>query len=242
MRLRFFILLLSLLCLAIPNFAQGEAVEVTEEPLPVAPQTVEVRAADYLRLYGDFYLVDPARPTVILLHEMYANRTSWHPLLRPLLENGYNLLAVDIRGWGQTRGSINWSKAINDVSVWTAWLRDVAGVRPDTIHMMGGSMGSTIAIRACANDELCRSAIAISPGWSYYGYSVETAITVHPVLAIYAERDRWPALGVPDMQAAAPDTVSVQVYPGNQHGKHLVDEQLDAMTALILDWLASHSE
>jgi len=237
-----FIILLAALFLAVPNFAQEEAVpEATEEPLPIAAQTVEVRAEDRLRLYGDFYLVNPERPTVILLHEMYANRSSWKPLLRPLLENGYNILAVDIRGWGATRGGINWYKAINDVSAWTTWLREEVGVRPDLIHMMGGSMGSTIAIRACANDELCRSAIAISPGWSYYGYGIEEAITKKPVLAIYAERDRWPALGVPQMIETSPDTVTAQIYEGNLHGKYLVDEQLDNMTAVILNWLAAHS-
>jgi hypothetical protein len=103
-------------------------------------------------------------------------------------------------------------------------------------------MGSTIAIRACANDELCRSAIAISPGWSYYGYSIEAAISMKPVLAIYAERDRWPALGVPEMLETSPDTVAVQTYEGNLHGKYLVDEQLEDISLVILNWLAGHSE
>lgn len=242
MRSKFIILLLTTLFLVVPNFAQEATPEATEEPLPVAPQIVEVRAEDRLRLYADFYFVDPERPTVILLHELYTNRASWNPLLRPLLEHGYNVLAVDIRGWGSTRGSINWYKAFEDVSAWTTWLREEIGVRPDTIHMMGSSMGSTVAIRACANDELCRSVIAISPGWAYYDYSIETAITMHPVLAIYAERDRWPALGIPQMLETSPDTIAVQTYEGNLHGKDLVDEQLEHMTGVILGWLTRHSE
>lgn len=240
MRFRLIIVVLSMLLLALPNLAQEEA--PTEAPLPIEPMIVETRAEDRLRLYGDLYLVDPNRPTVLLLHEMYTNRASWHPLLRPLLEHGYNVLAVDIRGWGSTRGSINWSRAIDDSAIWMTWLREEVGVRPDVIHTMGSSMGSTLAIRSCANDALCRSAIAISPGWSYYGYSIEDAVTMHPVLAIYAERDRWPALGVPDMLKVAPDTLSVQIYPGNKHGKLLVDEQLEEMSSLILGWLAAHSE
>lgn len=237
------IILLIVLFLGVPNLAQEEAVaETTEEPLPVAAQIVETRAQDHWRLYGDFYLVDPERPTVLLLHEMYTDRSSWNPLLPPLLENGYNILAVDIRGWGSTRGAINWSRAIDDVGIWMTWLREEAGVNPELIHTMGSSMGSTLAIRGCANDEFCRSAIAISPGWSYYGYSVEEAIAIKPVLAIYAERDRWPALGVPEMSETSPDTVSVQMYPGNQHGMLLVEEQFESITDLILDWLAAHSE
>lgn len=242
MRLRILILLLTALFLTLPNFAQEEAApEATEEPLPIEPQIVETRGEDRLQLYGDFYLVNPERPTVILLHEMYTTRASWNLLLRPLLEHGYNVLAVDIRGWGSTRGAINWSRSIDDVGIWMTWLREEAGVHPHLIHTMGSSMGSTLAIRSCANDELCRSAIAISPGLRYYGYSVEEAITMKPVLAIYAERDRWPSLGVPEMLELAPDTLSVQIYEGNPHGMLLVEEELEAMTPLILDWLAAHS-
>lgn len=243
MRLRILILLLTALLLTLPNFAQEEAnPEATEEPLPVVPQIVETRGEDRLRLYGDFYFVDPERPTLILLHEMYTTRGSWNSLLRPLLEHGYNVLAVDIRGWGSTRGAINWSRAIDDVGIWMTWLREEVGVHPHLIHTMGSSMGSTLAIRGCANDEHCRSAIAISPGLSYYGYSVEEAVTMKPVLAIYAERDRWPSLGVPEMLELAPDTLSVQTYDGNPHGMLLVEEQLEPMTPLILEWLAAHSE
>jgi uncharacterized protein len=243
MRLRILILLLTTFFLTLPSLAQEEVnPEATEEPLPVVAQIVEARGDDRLRLYGDFYLVNPERPTVILLHEMYTNRASWNPLLRPLLENGYNVLAVDIRGWGSTRGAINWSRAIDDVGIWMTWLREEAGVRPDAIHTMGSSMGSTLAIRACANDEFCRSAIAISPGLSYYGYSVKDAIIMKAVLAIYAERDRFPALGVPEMLEIAPDTLSVQTYAGNKHGMLLVEEELEPITTLILEWLAAHNE
>ena len=64
---------------------------------------------------------------------LYARRSSWDVLLEPLLRGGYNVLAIDVRGHGTTRGGIDWNLAIEDNALWFAWLRDVAQVRPDAI-------------------------------------------------------------------------------------------------------------
>lgn len=238
------LLVMSALCLlwvTVVN-AQDDATmpEATPEPLPIPAQVIEIDALDGLDLTADFYLVDPARPTVILIHEMYTDRTSWDPLLLPLIANSYNILVPDVRGWGETRGAINWYDAVDDVSVWFTWLRETAGVNPEAIHTVGSSMGSTLAINGCANDEFCRSSVAISPGWRYYGISVEETIATRQSLVIYAERDRWPALGVPDMEAAAPDTLTVITYAGNAHGMDLFTEQQETIVVEIINWLNTH--
>src|SRR5690349_206280 len=95
-RMKFRVLLLCLLLgvfALVPAQAQGTAVETA--------------APDGLTLKGDFYLVDVNRPTVLLLHELYTNRTSWQPYIGTLTGAGYNVLAVDLRGMGQTRGRMN---------------------------------------------------------------------------------------------------------------------------------------
>ncbi len=219
--------------------AQEQITLPAGEGVPDA-QAVSVRADDRLTLHGDFYLSDPDRPTVLLLHQLYTTRASWQPLLAPLHESGYNVLAVDLRGFGATRGMINWFQAVDDVQIWLDWLRAEGGVRADDIHMMGSSMGATLAINGCAADDLCRSVIALSPGWDYYRVSVAETIAVKPVLAIYTENDRWPALGVPRMIAAAPDTLSVDVYAGNAHGMDMVTDQYETLVPRVLAWLAAH--
>jgi pimeloyl-ACP methyl ester carboxylesterase len=238
------LILLIILLIALPTIAQDDTEpepETTPEPLPIPAQLITIDAADGLDLVADFYLLDPANPTVILLHEIYKDRTSWNQLLLPLIANGYNILTPDIRGgWGDTRGSINWFKAVDDVEVWFTWLREEAGVNPELIHTIGSSMGSSLAIVGCANDELCRSAIAISPGWNYYRINIGDSITVRPVLGIYAENDRWPALGIPQMLDTAPDLFSAIAYEGNAHGMNLFANEQETIVVAIIEWLNAH--
>ena len=205
------------------------------------PQTVAIPATDGLALAGDFYLVDAQHPTVLLLHELYTTRASWNVLIGTLTGAGFNALAVDLRGYGSTGGAINWNQAVVDVQTWLNWLRSGAGVRGDAISIVGSSMGSTLAIVGCANDPACRTAVALSPGWAYYGIGVENALeTGRPVLAIYAKDDSWPKQGIPRMQSTAGDSLTVQTYEGNAHGMLLFDTNGDTLIPLIVSWLSAH--
>jgi pimeloyl-ACP methyl ester carboxylesterase len=205
---------------------------------------VEATAPDGLTLKGDFYLVDVNRPTVLLLHELYTSRTSWQPYIGTLTSAGYNVLAVDLRGMGQTRGKQNWTAAVGDVAVWMNWLRMTAGVRGDAISTMGSSIGSSLAIVGCAQDAACKTAVALSPGWNANGISVEAALTTQlpgrRILIVYSQRDRFPALGVPRMVAAAPDVITLQTYPGNAHGMKMLQKEVATAMPVIMAWLAAN--
>jgi pimeloyl-ACP methyl ester carboxylesterase len=213
---------------------------------PTLAQTnaVETQANDGLTLKGDFYMVDANHPTIILLHQLYTTRASWQNAVGVLTGAGYNVLAVDVRGSGETKGKLNWPKAVEDVGSWMAWLRNTAGVRGDAISTMGSSIGSSLAVLGCANDGACRTAVALSPGWSYYGLSLETALTTQltdrPILAVYATRDRWPALGIPRMLKAAPNVVVTSEFAGRRHGMELFIDYNDQVWASVLEWLGGH--
>ncbi len=210
--------------------------------LPVFTTPVTVTAADGLTLAGDLYLIDVARPTVLLLHQLYTDRHSWEPDVIPaLLAGGYNALAVDVRGHGQSWGEANWVRAVTDSQVWIDWLR---AHNLNAVVLMGSSMGSALAITGCANDALCLGVIAISPGWDYYGVNVQPAFAeqlgTRPVLIVYTARDYWPAVGVPLMLDVATCPVEVLTFAGNAHGMDLFSSE-DTLLPDIITWLTLHA-
>ncbi len=204
---------------------------------PYYPMGVSVEAEDGLVLYGDLFLVDAARPTILLLHEMYTDRTSWNLVWPGLLAGGYNALVVDVRGYGATLGSVNWDQAVIDVQTWIDWMR--ANNLPHMITM-GSSMGSSLAIVGCGNASNCLGVVAISPGWNYYEISVYPSFLKHlatrPALLVLASSDPWPMRGVPRMVEAATNEVTVQEYPGNAHGMMLFDSEPDLLPTIV-QWL-----
>jgi len=227
-----------------PIAADSPAVLATEEAF-VEPQTVLIQAEDGALLVGDFYLVNPVSPTIILTHQLYTTRHSWDFVISPLIGAHYNVLAIDLRGYGESSKSINWKFAVKDMQLWFNWLRTEGEVRGDAISTMGSSMGSTLAIIGCANDPLCKTAIAISPGWDYYDIKIEDALTTtlntRPLLILYSERDRWPSLGMPQIEAVATNPLTVEVFPANAHGIDLIKLHEEDIISMILEWLTLYS-
>ena len=97
MRLRFIIIVLISLITSISYAQDSKIIFATATPSTTAtptatateiayvePQTVIIQAEDGARLVGDFYLVDPLNPTVILLHQLYTTRLSWQPVISRL--------------------------------------------------------------------------------------------------------------------------------------------------------------
>lgn len=240
MKLMQYGLLILLLILGTVTMSAQEA-EATEEPIPVPAQLVETAGGDGLTLVGEFYMVNPGAPTVMLFHELYDTRLNWRPTVSQLVGAGFNVLAVDIRGFGATGGRLYWQGAVEDVAAWFNWLRTASGVNPERIVTMGSSIGSSIAVIGCANDEFCKGSVAVSPGWRYYGLSIEESLTAHPILIVYAERDRWPALGVPRMVEAAPENITLQTYPGNTHGMNLLEKEAETVNPVIIQWIAANA-
>ena len=197
---------------------------------------VEIKAADGKTLYGSYFANDGDGKSVLLLHELYTNRSSWTPLVQPLLDAGFKVLAVDLRGYGKTKGKINWKNAQTDTVAWADWLKAQAGVQ--SIALVGSSMGANLALNGCAAISGCVGAVAISPGLNYFGVKTKEAVTAgFPALIVYADRDTYPKTDVPKMQELGGDHLEILLYSGRTHGMGLFKEH-DDLAGAIVNWLA----
>lgn len=205
------------------------------------PLLVELVAEDGVKLSGGYYASpNGSGPAVLLVHQLYTTRTSWQPLIQPLLDSGYHVLAVDVRGYGASKARLNWAQATTDSRQWAEWLASQSGV--ESVQVIGSSMGSALALNACAAYEGCKGAVALSPGLAYYGVSIADALeSDFPKLFIYADRDRYPALLAKHL--ATSETVSAaleqQVFTGRAHGMDLF-RTYPELKASIIAWLDAH--
>ncbi len=214
----------------------------TSTPWPLVEDGVAVQTADGLELVGTFYAPqDPAPPWpgVILLHMVYGSRQDWQEFAGELTGAGYAVLALDMRGHGDSGGSLEWDKFEDDLlRVWEYF----AG-RPDVDEgltgVVGASIGANMALLLGASQPDAAGVVLLSPGLDYYG--VTTADTLEafgqrPLLIVASEEDSYSAQSSRQLSELAGGEVHLEMYPGGAHGTVMFDRQ-PGLAGLIVDWL-----
>lgn len=237
------VFLISLCLLLLPAFPLTAQ---DSDALPT-PQRVEVTTADNITLVGDFYAASDATtelPSVILLHGQGTDRHEWPPLIEPLLDNGYNVLNVDQRSFGESGGQREMLKMIDDIQVWIDWLQTQPIVRDNAISTIGSSMGTVPALGGCAADADCMTAIAISPGdFPTLDESTFAKMSERSVLYIVGRKDNV-LFDTKKLFNRASGEAAMMIYNTGTHGNAFFTSRNSfkpRITRLILDWLADHT-
>jgi dipeptidyl aminopeptidase/acylaminoacyl peptidase len=246
-------------CGASPNTTESAAPDATTAPdtttgaLPElaatrggAEQILTFEGAAGLPILAGFYAPDGAGPFpgVILLHMLGSDRTAWTEagLVDALVEAGYAVLAVDMRGHGATGGEADWALAVEDLGlVWDAFAaRD--DVDETRTAVVGGSIGANMALRLAADRPTIRAAVLLSPGLDYRGVTSEDQMArygARPVLLVASEDDPYSAESVAALDGTAAGESELALYQTAGHGTAMLRAELE-LTPRIVEWLGSH--
>ncbi|MCY3831758.1 MAG: alpha/beta fold hydrolase [Chloroflexi bacterium] len=220
-----------LLLFAIPATAQAP------HPEPIT------LSRDAATLAADFHPAADDAPVILLLHMLNSNRAAWDPLIPDLRAAGYALLNIDLRGHGDSGGARDWDAAIADVTAgWVGWLGEAGHLSESGLAIIGGSIGANVALISCAQVEICRGAVALSPGLDYRGVKPESALVEgladRAALLVAAQNDASSSTAIRQMFLKAKGDVTARLYRGRAHGTRLFDSEYDSVSRLILGWLA----
>jgi pimeloyl-ACP methyl ester carboxylesterase len=104
-------------------------------------------------------------PAIVLVHDFGASRQQVLPLVAPLHEAGYVLLAINLRGRGpsSTAGSTFGLNEAQDVRAAVELLRRRPFVDPDAIGVLGIGTGATAALIAAEQDSRINTLILDHP-------------------------------------------------------------------------------
>lgn len=138
-------------------------------------EKISIIAEDGIRLSGLLWDAQ-SRFSVLLLHMMPATKESWTDLANRLFHRGFNVLAIDFRGHGESDGGSYKSftaeqhqKYILDAKAAMGWLLEK--YPKTTIDMAGASIGANIAIRYMVDHPEVAKGVALSAGLDYHGVS-----------------------------------------------------------------------
>jgi dienelactone hydrolase len=123
-------------------------------------------------------------PGVVLVHGFTSDRVNVSTLARRIAQNGYGVLAIDVRGHGENRNPFNRELLRDDIDAAAAYLRRSSLVDPSRIVVIGHSMGAGATLDYATRNNDLTASVMISGGFALDG-------PVHPrnSLFIFAEND-----------------------------------------------------
>jgi pimeloyl-ACP methyl ester carboxylesterase len=250
--------------LALALAAQAASPAPAKAPVRYLPgETVELRAVDGWTLKAQFSVGEPGKPTIVLLHGTGQRKEDWKRLAFPLARAGYGVLAVDMRGHGESRTSpsgevLNYKKLrvtptandfadmSRDAEAAVAWLAG-QGVPEDSIGFVGAEVGGSVAVRYAAVHPKVPFVAMLSPGMRWQEVLTVNALRAlksHPIplLLVYSEADKRSSKETPILYAFAKGAVgehlTTQVVVPQERGTRMLKAQR-GLAAQILAWIAN---
>ncbi len=179
---------------ALPAEGQPDQDLPTITPQPTAASLpLAITGADGLVLRATLYNA-PVHPSagVLLLHDRSADSTAWAALIARLQVAGYAVMALDLRGFGATGSTADWTLAPGDVNAALALLAELPLIDGSRLVVIGAEIGANLGLNACADRGGCAAAVLISPALELRGITTPGAMArmgARPVLILTGEND-----------------------------------------------------
>lgn len=209
-------------------------------------ERVELEAVDGLTLVGLYYAPPDSaepQPAVLLQHHYGSVKEAWLDFIPTLLDAGYGVLTVDLRGHGETGSDMEWTLAEDDTQRWLDWLRAQPGVDPDRISLVGSSIGADVGIRVMVTDERLVTLVGLSMLLDAEGVMTEEAVKAigkRPLFLVAGRGVEAEAHAAITLLQAAQGYTQLRLYDTSACCQFLLMIE-DDLSAAIITWLDTYS-
>jgi dienelactone hydrolase len=211
-------------------------------PAPVqsifAENPVIFVADDGLELVGTFSAPDAPSPwpTVILLHMLGGRRSDYDGQIARFTGEGYAVLALDMRGHGDTGGAADWDLVAGDLKMVAENLLNRPEIKADGLAILGASIGSNMALKTGAAVPAVRSVVLLSPGLDYRGVTTADVLADYgdrPILIVASSEDSYSAESSQTLADSATGLVNFKLYEGAGHGTRMFAAEPGLMDLIL---------
>jgi dienelactone hydrolase len=212
----------------------------------VQKKDVDIKAPDGVNLKGTYFSEGRPGPGMLLLHQCNMDRHAWDGLAQDLASNGFHVLTVDFRGFGDSGGSkstdpgtraANRNKWPGDVDAAFAYLLKQKGVDGSRIAAGGASCGVTQASDLATRNHEVKALLLLSGMASDAAKTYIADNTSLPVFGAASAGDTRAAQGIREALGASKDPKStLKILEGTEHGVPMFAKHPD-LEPMIVAWL-----
>jgi pimeloyl-ACP methyl ester carboxylesterase len=225
------------------------------QEVDLSMQEISYTTEDNMTIFGSWIVSqDPGkspkrRPVVILLHDYGLNRRDWGVFIPDLVQRGYNVLAIDLRGHGQSRGqggssasSAEYMIKVGHLDVQAAleWIKSRKDADKKRVALIGVGIGADIAY-ICSGKfkKKLKRAVVISP--SYSAITDADFVGSNPRAILFcasADSKRGTTMfAVETLSNFTADPKKVVIYNSSAHGLAMFYTHPE-LKQEIFDWLS----
>lgn len=215
---------------------------------PVAPQKVFFKAADGIRIAAHFWVASSPK-AVLLVHQFNNSKESYSEFAEFLNRNSFGVLALDLRGHGESRASGSLSNPLllqpsdfqNMKLDLLAALDFLKQNRFTDFYFVGASIGANLAIIFPAQNPGFRAAVALSPGLDFKSLLPQKSAqkTTVSTLLVASSEDAYSFETVHELdQTFSCEHQKVELSNAG-HGTFMLVKN-PGLSETILDWFMNH--
>jgi dienelactone hydrolase len=241
---------------------QAHAALPARAAAPSGAENMSVQTADGFTVAGWYWKPQLApqqqlAPGVLLLHMRGRDKGSWGTLPDTLRKEGFGVLAIDLRGHGETvdasgqRAPLDslrdsdYQNMLFDVGAAHAWLRRQPGIDSERQGIIGASIGANLGILYAAQDRRIRTVVCLSPGLDYKGLQPLAALDAYdkrPLYLLVAKGDAESFAACEKLRDSAVEAkpASLRAFPGSDHGTELLRAHPGLDQTITTGWLLNY--
>lgn len=161
---------------------------VREVESPKVLQSMEkifLTTKDSVKIVANLYPVSNPAGWIVLSHMMPATKESWDALAKEFQNFGYESIAIDLRGHGESDGGpegyknfsdLEHQKSILDLDAAVDYLIKEKGATPDKTFFAGASIGANLSLQYISEHPEFKKTVLLSAGLNYYGIETEPLV------------------------------------------------------------------
>lgn len=210
---------------------------------------------DGVEIHGNYFEAgDKDAPAVVLLHMMPALKESWLEFQEKLQKAGFQSLAIDERGHGESVfkdgeeidfmdfSDQEQQDKIFDLEGAIKFFEDM-GVLAEKISIVGASIGANLALWHQSEHSEIKAAVLLSPGFSYRGVNTDDKIAKlsenqNIFLASGGAEDDYSQKTIKKLYDLAKTKKEIKIFEDAGHGTAIFEKHPEFMDEIII-WLSN---